>query len=253
MNLSRRDQALLAFLVIILIGFVFYRLVYVPINQEIQTITESNQELRLDKQRLEVEVKKGPAKTEETKDKFAHLDKRLPTEDEIIPLLTMLDETTGKHNLPFASLDYKGAEKPGETGAQTLVFNIGTKGKIMQLLDFLHELESAERLISVEDVSFSGVKAEAVVETDAEEPGPPAYYIAPPEIPEAKLKRIRFEIVEVQETTTNTERPVADSFMPDNFEMKLTIKTYCAGLDKAGQAEDANTENKPNNNAKGEV
>ncbi len=252
MNLSRRDQALLAFLVIILIGFIFYRLVYVPINQEIQTITESNQELQLDKQRLEVEVKKGPAKTEETKDKFAHLDKRLPTEDEIIPLLTMLDETTGKHNLPFASLDYKGAEKPGETGAQTLVFNIGTKGKIMQLLDFLHELESAERLISVEDVSFSGVKAEAVVETDAEEPGPPAYYIAPPEIPEAKLKRIRFEIVEVKETTTNTERPVADSFMPDNFEMKLTIKTYCAGLDKVGQAEDG-TANKPKNNAKGEV
>lgn len=253
MNLSRRDQALLAFLVIILIGFIFYRLVYVPINQEIQTITESNQELQLDKQRLEVEVKKGPAKTEETKDKFAHLDKRLPTEDEIIPLLTMLDETTGKHNLPFASLDYKGAEKPGETGAQTLVFNIGTKGKIMQLLDFLHELESAERLISVEDVSFSGVKAEAVVETDAEEPGPPAYYIAPPEIPQAKLKRIRFEIVEEKETKTDIERPVADSFMPDNFEMKLTIKTYCAGHDKAGQTKDAKTEKKPKNNAKGEV
>jgi Tfp pilus assembly protein PilO len=253
MNLSRRDQALLAFLVIILIGFIFYRLVYVPINQEIQTITESNQELQLDKQRLEVEVKKGPAKTEETKDKFAHLDKRLPTEDEIIPLLTMLDETTGKHKLPFASLDYKGAEKPGETGAQLLVFNIGTKGKMMQLLDFLHDLESAERLISVEEVSFSGVKVEAKETEKEDEPGPPAYYIAPPEIPQAKLKRIRFEIVEEKETKTDIERPVADSFMPDNFEMKLTIKTYCAGHDKAGQTKDAKTEKKPKNNANGEV
>ncbi len=253
MKLSRRDQALLAFLIVILIGFVFYRLVYVPINQEIQTITGSNQELQLEKQRLEAQVKKGPAIKGDTKDRFAHLDKRLPTEDEIIPLLTMLDETTGKHNLPFASLDYKGAEKPGETGAQVLVFNIGTKGKIMQLLDFLHDLESAERLISVEDVSFGGVKAEAAGKTDAEEPGPPAYYIAPPEIPQSKLKRIRFEIVEEKETTTDNERPVADSFMPDNFEMKITIKTYCAGLDKAGQTKDANTENKPNNNGKGEV
>lgn len=248
MDLSRRDQALLAFLIVILIGFAFYRLLYLPISQEIQTLTESNQQLQMEKERLQVEGKKEPAKTEETEDKFAHLDKRLPTQDEIIPLLTMLNDTIGKHGLPFASLDYKGAEKPSETGAQILVFNIGTKGKIMQLLDFLNDLENAERLISVEDVSFSGVKAEKQ-ETDVEEePGPPTYYIAPPGIPEAKLQRIKFEVVDEKETTTDSEKPVAESFMPDHFEMKITIKAYYAGDDKA-QDQDAATKKKATNNA----
>ncbi|MBP8820191.1 MAG: type 4a pilus biogenesis protein PilO [Syntrophomonadaceae bacterium] len=254
MNLSRRDQYLLIFLVVILIGFGFFRLVYLPMNKEIKTITTNNQQLQLEKERLQAQVKQHPKKTEETEDKFAHLNKRLPTEDEMIPLLTMLDETTGKYGLPFASLDYKGAEKPDETGAQILVFTIGTKGKIAELFNFLDELEKAERLISVEDVSFNAVKAEAQETAEAVEPGPPAYYIAPPGIPEAKLQRIKFEVVEeAAEPPTQSERPVADSFMPGNFEMKMTIKAYYAATDESAPAPEANNESKPANDSGGEV
>lgn len=256
MNLSRRDQVLLAVLIVILIGCGFYLLVYAPINKEIQTFTKLNEELQTDKERLQAEIKKAPPKTAE--ERFANLDKRLPTEDEMIPLLTMLDETIGKYNLPFASLDYKGAEKPSETGAQTLVFTIGTKGRLMLLLDFLNDLENAERLISVEDVSFNAVKAENVEKQEtAVDPGPPTYYIAPPGIPEAKLQRIKFEVVEEKETTsattTDSERPVAESFMPDNFEMKVTINAYYATPDKV--AEDGNADAKKNDakKTKGEV
>ena len=256
MNLSRRDQVLLAVLIVILIGCGFYLLVYAPINKEIQTFTKLNEELQTDKERLQAEIKKAPPKTAE--ERFANLDKRLPTEDEMIPLLTMLDETISKHNLPFASLDYKGAEKANETDAQTLVFTIGTKGKLILLLDFLNDLENAERLISVEDVSFNAVKAENVEKQEtAVDPGPPTYYIAPPGIPEAKLQRIKFEVVEEKETTsattTDSERPVAESFMPDNFEMKVTINAYYATPDKV--AEDGNADAKKNDakKTKGEV
>ena len=254
MNLSRRDQYLLALLVVILIGFGFFRLAYMPMSKEIKTVIATNQQLQLDKQELQAQVKQHPKKTEETEDKFAHLNKRLPTEDEMIPLLTMLDETTGKYGLPFASLDYKGAEKPDETGAQTLVFAIGTKGKIAELFNFLDELEKAERLISVEDVSFNAVKTEAQVTAEAVEPGPPAYYIAPPGIPEAKLQRIKFEVVDgAAELSTQSERPVADSFMPGKFEMKMTIKAYYAATDKSAIAPEANNESKPANDSGGEV
>ncbi len=252
MNLSRRDQALLALLIVLLIGFAFFRLAYLPANEEIQTLTASNQQLEMEKQRLQKEAKKSPARDAETEDKYAHLNKRLPTEDELVPLLNLLDETTSQNQLPLSSIDYKGAEKPGETGAQTLVFNISTKGKVNQLFKFLAQLENAERLISVEDVSFNAVKAETSDTTEVDA-GPPAYYIAPPGIPEAKLQRIKFEIVEEKETASDSERPVAESYMPDTFEMKITINAYYAAKEEAAQSPGADTENKPANDAKGEV
>ncbi|MGS0764009.1 type 4a pilus biogenesis protein PilO [Syntrophomonas curvata] len=255
MSLSQRDQALLVFLIVILIGFGFYRLLYLPINKEIRTITAGNRQLQMEKENLQAKVRKVPAKLGPIEDKLADLNKRLPADDEMISLLTVLDETTAEHSLPFAAIDYKGAEKPDKTGVQVLVFNIGTKGRITQLLNFLNELEKAERLISVEDVSFNAVKAETQ-ETEAIDERPPAYYIAPPDIPEAKLQRIKFEAAEEKESATEAERPVAESFMPDSFEMKITINAYYAGRDKAARAEDADTGNKPANDAqniKGEV
>lgn len=255
MILSRRDQALLILLMVLVCGFLFYRFTYAPLKHEIGSITVSNQQLQTEKQNLQKQIKKGPAKIEDTVEEHAYLDKVLPAQDEMIHLLTMLDETTAKHGLPFTSLDYKGAEKPDATGARTLVFNISTKGKIMQLLDLLNDLEKAERLISVEDVAFNAVKAEKE-ETEVEEGlTPPTYYIAPPGIPEAKLQRIKFEVGEEKETEADAETLVAESFMMDNFEMKITIKTYYAAPPKAAPAKEK-INNKPTNdasNTKGEV
>ncbi len=270
MNLSERDQVLLVLFIVILMGFGFYRGLYLPIHKEIQAFTASNRQLQMEKESLQAKVKKLPAKPQQTEDQYANLNKRLPTDDEMICLLTMLNETAGKHNLPFASLDYKGAEKPSnlieqalagiippkesknekeyESGVQTLVFNIGTKGQITQLLNFLDDLEKAERLISVEEVSFNAVKAETQ-ETEVVDEGPPAYYIAPPDIPEAKLQRIKFEVVEERESVTESERLVAESFIANMFEMKITIKAYYAAQDKAIQAGDADSENKPANDS----
>lgn len=271
MNLSRRDQILLIFLIAVsLMGVGFYCLIYLPLSQEIQTFTESNQQLQMEKERLQVQIKKGLVKTEDTEDEFAYLNKRLPTEDEMIPLLTMLDKTVGKYKLPFVSLDYKGAEKADATGVQTLVFTISTRGKMMLLLDFLNDLENAERIISVEDVSFNAVKVEKEEPTEKVEAevgaetelGPPAYYIAPPGIPEAKLQRVKFEVAEKKESTTSgsapapapadIERPVAESFIPDSFEMKVTIKTYYAPSDKVASTGNAAKKNNAQK-TKGEV
>lgn len=250
-NLSQRDRVLLAFLIIILLGCGFYLLIYSPINKEIQTVTNINEKLQVDKERLQAELKKAPPKTKEVA--FGDLDRRLPTEDEMIPLLTMLDENFSKYNLPFTSLDFKGMEKVQGTDAQNMKFTIGTTGKLIILLDFLNDLEKAERLISIEDVSFNALKLEnEKQEKIAEELGPPAYYIAPPGVPEGKLQRIRFEVVEdkegMNETTSNSERPIAEGFNPDSFEMKVTINVYYVDLTNT-----AKVDNTDANDKKGEV
>lgn len=242
MNLSQRDRVLLTFLIIILLGCGFYFLVYSPINREIQTVTKVNEKLQIDKERLQAKLKKASPQSKEVA--FGDLDRRLPAEDEMIPLLTMLDDTLRKYNLPFSSLDFKGMEKAPGTDAQTIKFTIGTTGKLMLLLDFLNDLEKAERLISVEDVSFNALKMEKKPEKTTEALEPPVYYIAPPGVPEGKLQRIKLEVLEDKEgktdNTTNSERPVAESFTPNSFEMKVTINAYYASLNKTTKADNAN-------------
>ena len=118
MNISRRDQGLLAVLVIILVGALFFRFMYMPNNAKIQALNSDNQELELEKMRL-TELKNVPVQSNDDEDEFAHLDKRLPTNDELIPLLTLLDDTINECKLPFGSLDYRGAE-PNPAGVNTL-------------------------------------------------------------------------------------------------------------------------------------
>lgn len=246
MNISRRDQGLLVIMILLLLGAGFFRFVYMPKSQEIQTLNAASHELELEKMRL-TEIKNAPVKPGEGEDEFAHLDKSLPSQEELVPLLTLLDDTITECKLPFGSLDYKGASA-GPDGVNTLVFNVGVKGSVYQLLNLLTKLENTERLISVGDVSFSGVKKEAPQSSAVESEGsPPVYYIEPPGIPEAKLQRIKLEVVaeETQSSASEPEKPVASTFLADNYDMKITIKAYylegAETEEPGGQGEDAAT------------
>ncbi len=189
---------------------------------------------------LQTEINNAPPPAE--LDGKETIDNRLPNEDQMIPLMTMLDETLNKNRLPFKSFDYRGTDKISDNGVWGMTFVITTTGKLIPLLDFINELENAERLISIENVSFSGVKAERDPEFSEAEAGPPAYYIAPPGIPEGKLQRIKFEIVDApDEMPTDTEKPVASSFEPDLFDMRLTIKAYYTDIKKEVGDENLNT------------
>lgn len=240
MNLSKRDRNLLAFLIIILLGAGFYFLSYAPNSKEINVLASANRDLQKEVVGLQTEINNAPPLPELGGEEI--VDNRLPNEDEMIPLMTMLDETLTKNKLPFKSFDYRGTDKVNDNGVWGMTFVIMTRGKLIPLLDFINELENAERLISIEDVSFSGVKAERASEVSEAEAGPPAYYIAPPGIPEGKLQRIKLEIVDApDEIAADTEKPVAGTFELDVFDMRLTIKAYYTDITKEVGAENLNT------------
>ncbi len=250
MNITKRDQILLLGMIIIIITFAFFRFVYMPTREEIQTLSTTQQELQQEKKHLETVAKKPQNVRKDIEQKFANLNKRLPTEDELVPLLTALDDSCKKFQVPLTSMDYKGAEQKDPSGAQTLVFTVATKGKITQLFDFLNELETNQRLISVLDVSLTALKAEKV-DTSTVESGPPTYYIAPPGMPQAKLQRVTFEIKDTAEVANEAEIPVAASFAPDRFEMKITINAYYAAksaLTQVSKEGDSTGKQSPNSN-----
>lgn len=264
MSITKRDQILLIGMVILVALFAFIRFSYLPAREEIQSLNITNQELQQEKKQLETEAKKTPLLNKATDQKYANLNKRLPSEDELVPLLTVLDNNCKKYKLPLNAVEYKGAEEEIVGGAQTLVFTLTIKGKVTQLFDYLNALETNQRLISVLDVSLNALKAEKTdLNTDTNEP--PTYYIAPPGMPEAKLQRIKFD-VENPEETANVVQSVASSLVPDSFEMKITINTYYApkttstdiakdgtntGQDSTNK--DNNTSSKETKGTKGEV
>ncbi len=240
MNLSQRDKVLLVFLIIILLGAGFYFLSYAPTSKEINLLASANRDLQKEVVNLQTEINNSPPPQDVGEGET--IDNRLPNEDEMIPLMTMLNETLNKNQLPFKSFDYRGTDKISDNGVWGMTFVITTTGKLIPLLDFINELENAERLISIEDVSFNGVKADTISEISDSEAGPPTYYIAPPGIPEGKLQRIKFEIVDApDEIAADTEKPVAGTFELDVFDMRLTIKAYYTDIKKEVGDENLNT------------
>lgn len=260
MNISKKDQYLLLGMLLVVVVFVFMRFVYMPSRTEIQTLKATQQDLQKEKKQLEKVIPKTNTARQENEQKYANLNKRLPSEDELVPLLTVLDDSCRKYKLPMTSLEYRGAKEQtvevAQSDAQVLVFTVGTKGKVSQLFDYLNSLENEQRLISVLDVTLNAVKAEKST-TTVDENQPPAYYIAPPGMPEAKLQRVKFEVVD-EEETANGEQPVAVCLVPDTYEMKITINAFYAADAAMIQPNKTKTENNikqdnTNGKAKGEV
>lgn len=165
----------------------------------------------------------------------------------MIPVLKFLDESTPKCDIELSSLEYRGAKEGEEGQTRSLTFAVDTSGSIFDLIDFLQELQTAPRFISVADVSLNACKSEQSSTAEDGE-STPTYYIAPPGIPQAKLDRVKIEIVEEKAANEQPERRVADSFTPDEFDMKVTIIAYYAPEqpvnaeaegDSTGEAENA--------------
>jgi len=224
MSLSQREKTLIIIAVYALAIFCFVMFLYLPGQAKIAALQADNQQLTQEQTRLEaIRQKQEQSKPVDETSDLAMVKEQLPTEQEMIPVLKFLDETTNKCDVELASLEYRGARED-EGAARTLTFAVETSGSIFDLIDFLRELLAAPRFISVANVSFNACRAESISGSSDEE-SIPTYYIAPPGIPQAKLERVKVEIEETQ-TSGDTNERVADSFIPDQFDMKVTINAY---------------------------
>lgn len=228
MTLSQREKAFIVMAVFALAIFVFIRFLYLPGQARIADLQVANQQLDQGQLRLETileKQKEDQPVSENTK--LAAVNEQLPTQEEMIPVLKFLDQSTEQCNVELSSLEYRGAKEGEEGQTRTLTFAVDTSGTIFDLIDFLQELLTAPRFISVAEVSLNAAKAEKS-SASVEEGSLPTYYIAPPGVPQAKLDRVKIEIVGEQTAGDQPEQRVADSFIPDKFDMKVTINAYYA-------------------------
>lgn len=223
MTLSPRERTLILIAVYALALFIFVWFLYLPQQARSSALQADNQQLAQEKMRLEaIRQKQEQKETVSAGTELTAVKEQLPTQEEMIPVLKYLNESSKKCGVELASLEYRGrADTDGE--ARTLVFSVETDGSIFDLIDFLQQLLEAPRFISVEDISLNARKVEST--SNAGEDSTPTYYIAPPGIPQAKLERVKVEVEEA-EPVNEPERRIADSFIPDQFDMRVTIHAY---------------------------
>lgn len=228
MTLSQREKTLIVIAIFALAIFVFIRFLYLPGQDRIADLQAANQQLDLEQQRLEAILEKQEKSQPVSENiDLVRVNEQLPTQEEMIPVLKFLDESTRQCDIELSSLEYRGAKEDEEGETRTLTFAVDTSGSIFDLINFIQELQAAPRFISVADVSLNACKAEQS-NVSVEEESIPTYYIAPPGIPQAKLDRVKIEIVEEQPTGDQPEQRVADSFIRDKFDMKVTVNAYYA-------------------------
>ena len=237
MSLSQREKTMVVIAVYALAFFCFVWFLYLPQQDRTASLQAENQQLSQEKMRLEAIRKKQEQQAPVSEGgELTSVKEQLPTQEEMIPVLKYLNDSSKECNVELASLEYRGTKKD-EGAARTLTFAVETSGSIFDLIDFLQQLLAAPRFISVADISLNACKAENT--SDSEKESTPTYYIAPPGIPQAKLERVKVEVEEV-ESDGAPERRVADSFIPDQFDMKVTINAYYSPEDP-DQAAESNT------------
>jgi len=223
MSLSQREKTMVVIAVYALAFFCFVWFLYLAQQDRTASLQAENQQLSQEKMRLEAIRKKQEQQAPVSEGgELTSVKEQLPTQEEMIPVLKYLNDSSKECNVELASLEYRGTKKD-EGAARTLTFAVETSGSIFDLIDFLQQLLASPRFISVADISLNACKAENT--SDSEKESTPTYYIAPPGIPQAKLERVKVEVEEV-ESDGAPERRVADSFIPDQFDMKVTINAY---------------------------
>lgn len=236
MNLSPRERTMIVVAAYALAFFCFVWFLYLPLQSRTADLQADNQQLIQEKTRLEAIRKKQEQQTPVSEgSELAAVNQQLPAQEELIPVLKYLNESSKKCGVELGSLEYRGSKESDGEEARILTFAVETSGSIFDLIDFLQQLLEAPRFISVADVSLSACKAENT--SDSEKESTPTYYIAPPGIPQAKLERVK---IEIEEPDSEPDKRVADSFIPDQFDMKVTINAYYSPEDP-DQAAESNT------------
>lgn len=235
MNLSPRERTMIVVAAYALAFFCFVWFLYLPLQSRTADLQADNQQLIQEKTRLEAIRKKQEQQTPVSEgSELTAVNQQLPAQEELIPVLKYLNESSKKCGVELGSLEYRGSKESDGEEARILTFAVETSGSIFDLIDFLQQLLEAPRFISVADVSLSACKAENT--SDSNE-STPTYYIAPPGIPQAKLERVK---IEIEEPDSEPDKRVADSFIPDQFDMKVTINAYYSPEDP-DQAAESNT------------
>lgn len=185
MNISKRERTLLLVLLYIFVTYGGYKYVYEPINVKTAAAQSENVSLNaqlIDARRSNLQKVKSVHNVDKSMDEYQKLLTKVPEDRNFYEMIALLTSAADSSGTKLAGISYKNetvaktaGDKPGDnektgqnakgtTGpAETLTYTLKVTGRYFQLLEFLAELDTSPRIITVEssDISLDQKKQSA--------------------------------------------------------------------------------------------
>jgi type IV pilus assembly protein PilO len=161
---DRNDRLLLILgaLGIVLLGVLFYVLLFAPLRAEYATAVEQRRQLEEQRTQLEREVRELESirrDAPEIQRRILEYSKRIPSDDEIDTLVVQIEEIGDASGVTWTSITPEAPRTPSGGGDYLVVpVTMSFEGDYDQLLDFMRRLKYLARLVSVNEVTYEEVQ-----------------------------------------------------------------------------------------------
>ncbi len=166
MNISKREKILVAVILVLGMVFMFNKYFYAPVNNQIDRLESENAQLNEEMSEFNREKKQQLSQAEQKQkamDELQNLKIMIPKDKQLEQLVRFLQSAAEVSAIQLISIDFKenvqptgqpAGQPPGQPGqvpaVKVLNLGISTYGNYFQLRNFLLQLESCPRIITVQ-------------------------------------------------------------------------------------------------------
>lgn len=159
MKLTKREAILIYLLTVLLIIYLFYSLLYQPLLASIDKIVEENNEIQAISV-LANKLNEGDYNNELDKKraKLDKLNKQVPERLYKPEIIKFVEEMSRKHDLKILKAEYLDENEDKTDKEENLVYEslakLDIQGEYKNLIKLVHELEKAERIYNIKNISM---------------------------------------------------------------------------------------------------
>ena len=154
-NATKREKFLVIFVSILVPIFLFYQFYYTHAKEKIDTLRKEIKKLDLEIKRykkLAIKIKFLETQMKQRQKFLNRVKKILPSQKEIPDILKRISDVAKENNLEV--ITFKPGKEIPQNYYQTIPINMEIEGRFNNVIKFLNDIESLERLIVLNNVKF---------------------------------------------------------------------------------------------------
>ena len=154
-NATKREKFLVVFVSILVPIFLFYQFYYTQVKEKIDTLSEEIKKLDLEIKRYEklaTKIKLLEIQKKQRQEFLNRVKKILPSQKEIPDILKRISDVAKENNLEV--ITFKPGKEIPQNYYQIIPINMEIEGRFNNVIKFLNDIESLQRLIVLNNVRF---------------------------------------------------------------------------------------------------
>ena len=154
-NATKREKFLVIFVSILVPIFLFYQFYYTQAKEKIDTLSEEIKKLDLEIKRYEklaTKIELLEIQKKQRQEFLNRVKKILPSQKEIPDILKRISDVAKENNLEV--ITFKPGKEIPQNYYQIIPINMEIEGRFNNVIKFLNDIESLQRLIVLNNVKF---------------------------------------------------------------------------------------------------